>query len=102
MKCKIGLLTNMYPNMFDEIKKRNILPKANWDVIIDSCAVGLQKPNPRIFELGERLAGAKGKEILFVENTAVHVNAAKDFGWETFLYDSAHPKESSRRLSTLF
>jgi len=101
-KCRIGLLTNMYPHMFEAIKNRGILPNVTWDVIIDSSVVGIQKPDPRIFELGEQRAGAKGKKILFVENTPSHVHAAKDFGWQTFLYDSAHPKDSSNRLSTLF
>ncbi len=101
-KCRIGLLTNMYPHMFEEIKKRGLLPVVKWDVIIDSSIVGIEKPDPRIFKLGEQRAGVKGKEILFVENTPSHVCAAKDFGWQTFLYDSAHPKDSSNKLSALF
>jgi FMN phosphatase YigB (HAD superfamily)/broad-specificity NMP kinase len=101
-KCRIGLLTNMYPQMFEAIKKRNLLPNVTWDVIIDSSVVGIQKPDSRIFKLGERRAGVKGKEILFVENTPGHVHAAKNFGWQTFLYDSAHPKDSSNKLLALF
>jgi FMN phosphatase YigB (HAD superfamily)/dephospho-CoA kinase len=101
-KCRIGLLTNMYPRMFEAIKNRGLLPSVTWDVIIDSSVVGIQKPDPRIFELGEKRAGVKGKKILFVENTPSHVRAAKDFGWQTFLYNSAHPKDSSNRLLALF
>jgi FMN phosphatase YigB (HAD superfamily) len=101
-KCRIGLLTNMYPHMFEAIKKRGLLPNVTWDVIIDSSVVGIQKPDTQIFKIGEQRAGVKGKEILFVENTPNHVHAAKVFGWQTFLYDSAHPKDSSNKLSTLF
>ena len=32
---KIGLLTNQYPRMLDEVKKRRLLPPISWDVIID-------------------------------------------------------------------
>lgn len=101
-KCKIGLLTNMYPHMLNALKRSGLLPNISWDVIIDSSIVGIQKPDPRFFELAEKKAGVKGKEIFFVENTPSHSRAAKDFGWQTFLYDSAHPKESSIKLSTLF
>ena len=100
--CRIGLLTNMYPGMFSAIKKRGILPDIEWDAIVDSGIVGLQKPDPRIFELAEQKAGAKGKEILFVENSPGNIIAASDYGWQTFLYDSAAPEESSRKLGSFF
>ncbi len=101
-KCKIGLLTNMYPHMLDAIKGRGLMPDVKWDVIIDSSTVGFPKPDPRIFELGEKKANAKGKEIMFVENSQTHINAAKDFGWQIFLYDPANPKESSNKLLEIF
>ena len=101
-KCRIGLLTNMYPHMFEAIKKRGLLPNVKWDAIIDSSIVGIKKPDPRIFELGEQKAGVKGNKILFVENSPIHVKAAKNFGWQTFLYDSAHPEDSSNRLLAIF
>jgi FMN phosphatase YigB (HAD superfamily) len=101
-KCRIGLLTNMYPHMFEAIKKRGLLPNVKWDVIIDSSIVGIQKPDPKIFELGEQKAGVKGNKILFVENSPINVKAAKNFGWQMFLYDSAHPEDSSNRLLTIF
>lgn len=101
-KCKVGLLTNMYLGMFEAIKKRGILPKVKWDVIIDSSVVGLQKPDPKIFELAEAKAGVKGKEILFIDNLPVNIEAAQDFDWQTFLYDSADYINSSKKLLKFF
>lgn len=101
-KCRIGLLTNMYPHMLEAIRDRGLLPEVTWDVVIDSSVCHILKPNPLIFKLGEQRARAKGKEIMFVENSPRHVNAAKNFGWQTFLYNSADPKASSNRLSKLF
>jgi FMN phosphatase YigB (HAD superfamily) len=101
-KCRIGLLTNMYPHMLEAIKNRGLLPNVTWDVIIDSSIVGIQKPDLKIFELGEQRAGVKGEKILFVENTSEHIQAAKKFGWQTFLYDSTHPKDSSNKLGNTF
>lgn len=96
---RIGLLTNMFPGMLAAIESRNLLPKISWDVIIDSSLVGLQKPDPKIFELAQQKAGLSGSKILFVENSPQHITAAKLFGWQTFLYDSAHPQISSQQLS---
>ncbi len=101
-KARIGILTNMYPNMFKAIKDYSLLPNVKWNVIIDSSIVSIQKPDPKIFELAEKLAGCKGEEILFVENSPMHINAAKKFGWQTFLYDSANPEESSKELLEMF
>lgn len=99
--CKVGLLTNMYPGMFTAIKNRGLLPEVSWDKIIDSSIEGIQKPDPRIFQLAERKANTKGQEILFVENSPGHVKAASAFGWQTFPYDSAHPEDSSKKLLEL-
>ncbi|MFH0792212.1 MAG: HAD-IA family hydrolase [bacterium] len=97
-KYGIGLLTNMYVGMFDEITKRGLLPPVNWDVVIDSTIVGLQKPDIKIFELAETRSGFKGKEILFVDNNQKNIDTASNFGWNVFLYDSASHVESSKEL----
>lgn len=96
--CKVGLLTNAYLRMYQAVKERGILPEVTWDTLIDSSVVGLQKPDPRIYNLAEEKADSKGSEILFVENSPEHVNAAKAFDWQTFLYDPANPEDSSSKL----
>lgn len=95
---KIGLLTNMYPNMLDLIKKRNLMPDISWNVVIDSSTEKLRKPQKEIFELAQQRAGVSPSEILFVENGKKHVDAAKKYGWNTFLYDSSNPEKSSAEL----
>ena len=99
---KIGLLTNVYPRMLDGIKQRNIMPQVAWDVEIDSSIVGLKKPHRKIFELAQDLAKVNRDEMLFVDNTPGHIKAAADFGWQTFLYDSKDPVQSSKKLLQIF
>ena len=43
--CRVGLLTNMYPDMYEAIKKSGIIPKVNWEVIIDSSVEKIAKSN---------------------------------------------------------
>lgn len=88
--------------MLDLIKQRNIIPPTQWDVIVDSSAVGFQKPDPKIFALAQKLAQVRNDEILFVDNSEQHVKSADNFGWKTFLYDSADPTDSSAKLLQIF
>lgn len=96
--CKVGLLTNQYVNMMDEIVKRKLINLSEWDKIIDSTKVNIRKPDPEIFELAEKLAGVKGREILFVDNGQKNVDAANNFGWQTFYYDSTNHQKACADL----
>ena len=100
-RYRIGLLTNMYPNMLESLNKRGLMPKIGWDCIIDSSAEGVQKPDMHIFELAEMRARVKGDEILFVENNEKNISAAKDLGWKTFLYDPTRCDESNNKLTKI-
>ncbi len=99
---RVGLLTNMYPGMLDLIESHNLLPKINWDVIIDSSLEKAAKADPKIFEIAQNKTGVPGKEILFIENSEGHVKAASDFGWQTFWYDSKNYEDSSHKLEAFF
>ncbi len=98
---KLGLLTNMYPGMFDKIKARKILPEVKWDIIIDSSVVGCMKPQDNIYELAEKKVNSSPKSILFIENTITHINAAKKRGWKTLLYDPANISGSNSALEKM-
>lgn len=97
-KYKIGLLTNMYPNMLTEIKKAELLPNIEFDQVIDSSIEKVQKPYKEIYELAEKRCGFKGNEILFIDNSQKHLDSAKQLGWQTFLYDPTNTKKSSEEL----
>ena len=89
----------MYPRMLSELFTRKLLlPKETWEIILDSSEIGFQKPDKRIYEIAQQVSGVKNEKILFVENSPEHLQAAKDFGWQTFAYDSQTPNESSREL----
>lgn len=97
---KIGLLTNMYPGLLDGIYGRgDLILSDDWDVTVDSSVVGAQKPDPKIFQIAQSLVDCPPGEILFVENQQRHLDAAKNLGWQTFLYDSSHSGRSSQDLA---
>jgi len=97
-KSRIGLLTNMYPGMLTAMDKKGILPKNNWQVIVDSTIEMLKKPDVKLFELAEKKAGLTGDEILFIDNTVGHTEAAKVYGWNVYHYESSNHQESCQKL----
>ena len=97
-KYRIGLLTNMYVNMLDEIKERKLLPDVGWDVVLDSSKVHLVKPQSEIYKLAEKMAGVSADKVLFVENNEKNVDAAKALGWKTYLYDPSNVEKSNKEF----
>lgn len=94
----VGLLTNMYPRMLEEIEKAQLIPQLDWDTIVDSSIVLLQKPDDRIYAIAEERAQAKPSDILFIDNTQDNLDRAHERGWQTLYYDSANPIESNNRI----
>lgn len=98
-QTRVGLLTNMYPNMFEAIERRHILPGVAWDQVIDSSLVQLQKPDTMLFKLAEERAHVPHSEILFIDNGPEHIRAAATYGWQVFLYDSSDHHAAVRELA---
>lgn len=98
LKYKLGLLTNMYPRMLPLINKNNLIPQLEWDSVIDSSVVGVEKPDIEIYKLAEKKAKCDGNEILFVDNLEENLLVPQQMGWQTFLYDSVDPERSTQEL----
>lgn len=94
----IGLLTNMYPRMLNELNDCQLIPSLEWNAVIDSSVVGYQKPDKEIYEIAEKEAKVPASEILFVENTEGHIEVAKQRGWQTFLYDPSNTEAATASL----
>lgn len=57
-----------------------------FDQVVSSCEAGLTKPDPAIFRLTlDRLGQAAG-EVVFVDDTLVHVEAARSLGIESIWF----------------
>jgi FMN phosphatase YigB (HAD superfamily) len=99
--CPTGLLTNMYPGMLDDIYSASLMPNIDWDVIVDSSIVGHQKPEEKMYAFSTKMVGVDKSEILFIDNSKTNVEAAKEFGWQTFLYNPVNTKDSNSKLLKL-
>jgi len=51
------------------------------DVLVYSHEVGLAKPAPAVFRLTDELLGVEPHEVVFIDDQAGHVEAARTHGW---------------------
>lgn len=100
-RTRVGLLTNMYPGMLEGIKERGLLPSFDWDLVINSSLEHTQKPEPRIYEIAEQRCGVSGEQIFFADNRSDNIEAARERGWQTYLYNPADDIVSCAELINL-
>ena len=79
---RTGMITNSVMEWIDRVDEA--LPYDElFDVVIDSCRVGLRKPDPRIFRLALDRLGVDPDRVLFVDDQPGNVAAATDLGMGT-------------------
>jgi putative hydrolase of the HAD superfamily len=82
----MGLLTNNVREW--EPLWRTMLPVDEiFEVVVDSGFVGCRKPDREIYDLTlERMGGLTPKECLFIDDTDVNCDAARELGMSTVHY----------------
>jgi putative hydrolase of the HAD superfamily len=58
-----------------------------FDVVVDSCEVGMRKPETGIYELTQAKLGIPHAELFFLDDLGVNLKAARALGWQTLRYD---------------
>jgi putative hydrolase of the HAD superfamily len=76
---KVGLLSNMHPDMVTHCR-RNFSWLKDFDYVTFSAEVRLIKPDPAIYEHTLRGLGVKAGESLFLDDREVNIQAARKLG----------------------
>ncbi|HEX9902543.1 MAG TPA: HAD family phosphatase [Acidobacteriota bacterium] len=100
---KLALLSNTDSERADFI--RNKFPETQvFDVKIVSYEVKLLKPEPAIFLLTLKRAGATAEECVFIDDMAVNIEAARALGITSiqFEYDKTDLEAELRHLGLVF
>lgn len=92
----IGLLTN---NVKEASVWRDELPHELFDVAIDSSAVGLRKPDSRIYELLLERLGAPPEAVVYVDDFEENIPPAAALGIRTVHFED--PDQCRRALADL-
>uniref|UniRef100_A0A0N4ZJV6 HAD family phosphatase n=1 Tax=Parastrongyloides trichosuri TaxID=131310 RepID=A0A0N4ZJV6_PARTI len=77
---KIALLTN---NFYLDKEKKNpttIEDLSSFDVVVESCKVGMSKPNENIYQHTLSLLGIEGSEAVFLDDLEANCRGAEKVG----------------------
>ncbi len=75
---------------------------ANFDGYVLSYEHGVMKPDARLYEVLERLAGRRGGELLFLDDRLENVEAGARRGWQAVLQENPEKTMAAlRRLGVL-
>jgi FMN phosphatase YigB (HAD superfamily) len=61
---------------------------ADFQGYILSYEHGVMKPEPRIYEIAERVTGCQGPEILYLDDRPENIAAATERGWQVILQET--------------
>lgn len=84
---KIGLLSNMHPDMVSHCRKHFAWLK-NFDSVTFSGEVRMIKPDPAIYEHALRGLGTTANETLFLDDREVNIRAAHELGIRAIRFKS--------------
>lgn len=80
-----AILTN---NVREWAAWRDVLPIDDFDVVVDSCEVGLRKPDPAIWHLTLDRMGITAEETIFLDDHPRNVAAAAELGIKSLMVGS--------------
>jgi putative hydrolase of the HAD superfamily len=94
---RVGALTN---NWATETAPAGPHPIGrHFDALVESRAVGMRKPDPRIYELICRRLGVEPVEAAFLDDIGTNLKSAKALGMHTIKVDD--PEQALRELGRL-
>ncbi len=79
---------------------KSMLPAGLFDGVIDSCQVGVRKPDPAIFHLALEKGNTSPERTVFLDDYAEHVEIANSLGIHGILVEK-DPTEALAKLETM-
>ncbi|CEF70563.1 Bifunctional epoxide hydrolase 2 [Strongyloides ratti] len=98
---KIALITNNF--YIDKDKKKTVIIKdiSDFDVVVESCKVGMRKPNPEIYVYTLALLNVKPDETVFVDDLKINCQGAKNIGIKTIHVQNGDTKSAVNEIKKL-
>lgn len=100
-KIPIGILSNIDKGIYDLNIRNGFVPNLAYSAVIQSCDIGIIKPETKIYEHARVKTGVSSEHLLFVDDVQKNLDGASALGWQTFLFDTDHPHASVGNLQSL-
>lgn len=99
---RLGIVTNNVKEFGDGWRSLFPVPvEEMFHFVIDSSAVGVRKPDSRIYQLAlQELEGISAQQTLFLDDYLANIEAAQSLGLQT-IHVNEDPLETVRRIDQL-
>lgn len=97
---KVGLLSNMYPDMVKHARK-HFAWLSNFDCVVFSAEVRLIKPDPAIYQHVLRGLDVEPSQALFLDDRDINIQAARALGINALRFHSVTQLRSELQDSSL-
>jgi putative hydrolase of the HAD superfamily len=94
---RVGALTNNWARGDTDPGPHRLRP--HFDVVIESQAVGMRKPDPRVYQLACRELGVAPADTAFLDDIGINLKSARALGMHTIKVSD--PDAALRELSSL-
>ncbi len=94
----IGLMTNIYSNVYEMAIENGSIPKLPYAFVLQSCETGVVKPDSAMYELAEQKSGVPASTILLIDDNMKCITPAVSRGWATYAFNSNDPDASVASL----
>lgn len=85
----LGIFSNAEENSMKYAFAKGLIPDVSWRVKIDSSKHGTVKPEEKIYEIAEAVAGGfEREELFFIDDVPEHIAVAKARGWQGMVFDT--------------
>ncbi|CEF70562.1 Bifunctional epoxide hydrolase 2 [Strongyloides ratti] len=98
---KIVLLTNNFFLDKNKLKPTISCDKTLFDIIVESCRVGMFKPNRDIFEYTLSLLNLQPSEAVFLDDLEINCNGAKNVGLKTIQVKTNKSEDAVKEIEQL-
>lgn len=99
-KFQLGVVSNSEGRVSEALEAAGL--RQYFDVIVDSGLVGIEKPNPHIFEIALREIGVEPDEAIYVGDLYdVDILGARAAGIEGVLLTTTDPAGPCRTIATI-
>lgn len=95
---KLGILSNAGPGVLDQSFRKGHIPGISWATVVDSSQHGVIKPEAKIYEIAEEMAGVDPAEIFFIDDVPEHITVAQARGWQGMVFDTGDVEGTVRKL----